>query len=77
MASTNLGSFSYADEIPTESSDGITELRFTTRPSFFDMIFCEITITSPSSIEVLDDDRINATISSFGWMSSFIFTGIM
>ena len=32
-----------------DNSDGIIESKFITRPSCFDMIFCDITKTSPFS----------------------------
>ena len=37
--STSFGSLSYADAIPTDNSEGITDSRFTTRPSCFEITF--------------------------------------
>ena len=47
-------------------SEGITECKFTTLPSCFDIIFCDITNTSPLSSDVFDEDNSSSTISSAG-----------
>ena len=57
--------------MPIDNSEGIIESKFTTRPSCFDIIFCEITKTSPFSREVLEEDSKRSTRSSTGCMSFF------
>ena len=49
-----------------DNSDGMIESRFTTLPSCFDMIFCDITNTSPFSRDVLEEDSKRSTKSSEG-----------